>query len=133
MNSKVWFSGVATYYTLNLERFAGTSFNKIIVQNGFFVTIATYVTVLWETFFPALIWNKKARIPLLALGVMMHMGIYFMMMIHDFEILFIATYGFFFTDKELRWAKNKVLVKFQKVTGSSLFSSTSTTPSSPES
>lgn len=101
-NSKVWFHGVATYYTLSLERFSATDLNKTLVQNGLFVTLSTYTVLLWELFFPVLIWKKTLRLPLLSLGFLIHLGIYFMMMIHDFEIVFIATYGFFITDKE--WA-----------------------------
>ncbi|WP_340203483.1 hypothetical protein [Ascidiimonas sp. W6] len=100
INSKVWFNGVATYYTLSLERFSGSSINKILVQNGLFVTISTYVTMYWEIFFPALVWQKALKYWMLGIGVLMHVGIYFLMMIHDFEIIFVATYGFFISDAE---------------------------------
>ena len=42
----------------------------------------------------------------------MHLGIYFFMMIYDFEILFIMIYGFFVTNEEvksiLEYSKNKL-------------------------
>lgn len=111
-NSKVWFNGVATYYTLSLERFSGSTLNKYIAQSGLFITVSTYTTLLWELFFPVLVWNKKLKYPMLVVGFMIHIGIYFLMMIHDFEILFIATYGLFIPDKDWRfaiaWVKKKL-------------------------
>lgn len=102
-NAKVWYNGVATYYTLNLERFAATSYNKVLSQNGYFVTLSTYATLLWELAFPLTVWISKLRIPTLVLGLFFHLGIYFLMMIHDFEILFMAAYGLFISDSE--WSR----------------------------
>jgi len=99
-NSKVWYHGVATYYTLNLERFAATSYNKVLAQNGYFVTLSTYTTLLWELAFPIAVWVNKLRIPTLILGLLIHLGIYFLMMIHDFELVFMACYGLFISDSE---------------------------------
>ncbi len=101
LNSKLWFSGVATYYTMLNERFEGTSWNKHIVQNGFFVTVSTYFVMLWEVFFPFLVNTKKLRLFTLITGVFMHAGIFIFMMIYDFEVLFVACYGFFYSDEEL--------------------------------
>ncbi len=100
MHSKVWFNGVAIYYTLSLERFAGSRLNPIIAENGFIVTMASYGTLFWEMYFPVLVWFKKLRIYLMLCGVGLHLGIYWFMMIHDFQILFLMSYGFFFTDEE---------------------------------
>jgi len=108
-NTKVWYHGVATYYTLNLERFAATDYNKILAQNGYFVTLSTYATLLWELAFPIAIWVNKLRIPTLLLGLLFHLGIYFLMMIHDFEILFMATYGLFISDSE--WKRYYTTIK----------------------
>jgi len=110
-NADLWFNGVATYYTLSLERFMGTSFNDALARNGYLVTITTYVTLLWELYFPVLIWFKKLRIYVLLVGAMLHSGIYVTMMIHDFQILFISLYGLFFTDAELRRAWQYVIEK----------------------
>lgn len=108
MHADYWFKGIAVYYTLSLERFMGTSWNKHLVQNGVFVTLSTYAVLFWELFFPVLIWVKKCRIPLLLMGIGMHAGIYIFMMIHDFEILFIMIYGFFFTDEEYKMGYRKL-------------------------
>ncbi|PRB84800.1 hypothetical protein CQ022_00490 [Chryseobacterium culicis] len=110
-NAKVWFSGVATYYTLQLERFKGTEMNNILAKNGIFVTLSTYITLIWELAFPFLAWHKTGKYVVFALGILIHLGIYIFMMIHDFEILFMMCYGFFISDEE--WKKAGVY--FQKI------------------
>ncbi len=108
-NAKVWFSGVATYYTLQIERFKGTDMNSVLAKNGTFVTLSTYVTLFWELLFPFLVWHKTGKYFVFALGIMIHLGIYIFMMIHDFEILFMMCYGFFITDEE--WKKARLYLK----------------------
>ena len=101
-NADVWFNGVATYYTFSLESYQGTRFNRDLAMNGYFVNISTYMTILIELYFPVLVWFKKLRNIMLMLMGSIHIGIYVFMGIYDFEILFLSTYGFFFTNDE--WA-----------------------------
>lgn len=101
-HADVWFNGTATYYTFSLERFMGTQYNTWFVSNGYFVTLGTYFALLWELSFAFVIWYKKIRPYFLLCGVMLHLGIYVFMMIHDFQIIFIMAYGFFFTDAQWR-------------------------------
>ena len=114
IHADVWFNGVATYYTFASERFGGTKYNKYLVQSGVFVTVTTYFTLLWELSFCFLVWVKKVRIYLLLGGALLHLGIYVFMMIHDFQILYIMVYGFFFTDDELKSYYNKFKAKFSR-------------------
>ena len=107
-HAQVWFNGVATYYTMSLERFSGTSFNPAMAKNGYLVTLSTYFTILWEVYTPVLIWIKKLRPYIMLSGICLHLGIYVFMMIHDFQFLFIMVYGFFFTDDEWRHFKMKL-------------------------
>ncbi|HVI46462.1 MAG TPA: HTTM domain-containing protein [Chitinophaga sp.] len=112
-HSDVWYNGIANYYILQVERFQGTSINKILARNGFFVTISTYFTLVWELFFPILVWIKKLRIPLLLMGILLHIMIYIFLMIYDFEIIFIVVYGIFFTDEELFQFYNNIKTYFK--------------------
>lgn len=113
-HADAWFDGVATYYILSLERFMGTRFNAELVQNGYFVTITTYASMLWELSFAFLVWKKRWRPYVLLSGVMMHLGIYVFMMINDFQILFIMAYGFFFSDEAFRTAKRVLPSKLKR-------------------
>ncbi|WP_375577648.1 HTTM domain-containing protein [Marivirga tractuosa] len=116
MHADVWFNGVASYYTLSLERFQGTPFNEFLAQNGYFVTISTYGTLFLELYFPVLIWIKKIRYPLLIAGILLHLSIFTLMMIYDFQFVFIMTYCLFLTNKEweniIHWIKS--LKKFTR-------------------
>lgn len=113
-NANAWYNGIAVYYTFSSERFMGTSFNQLLAQNGYFVTIATYFTLLFEITFPFLIWVKKMRLPLIVSGISLHMGIYIFMMIHDFQFVFIMIYPFFFSNQELLsfWTRIKLIPKY---------------------
>lgn len=102
MHADVWFEGVAVYYTLNIERFMGTPINHLLSLSAPFVIGVTYITLLWELLLPILIWHRKWKWPIIALGVALHGGMYVFMMIHDFEILFIVLLGMFCSDTE--WA-----------------------------
>lgn len=100
IHADVWFNGVATYYTLSLERFRGTSWNLLLVKNGIFVTISTYFTMLVEIYYPVLIWFKKTKKVISICAIFLHIGIYIFMMIYDFQIIFIMVQGFFFTNHQ---------------------------------
>jgi hypothetical protein len=112
-HTDVWYNGVAVYYIFHLERFQGTPWNEVLGKNGFFVTIATYFTLLYEIYFPVLIWFKKLRIMCLVIGVMLHLGIYTFMMIYDFQMVFIFVYGFLFTDGEYEKLLKALSSKFK--------------------
>jgi hypothetical protein len=102
IHADVWFNGVATYYIMNLERY-NSPINQYFFKNGFVIGLTTYFTIAFELLFPILVWNKNLRKICLVAGLFMHLGIYFTMMIYDFEILFIMTYGFFVS--ELAWER----------------------------
>jgi hypothetical protein len=111
MHSDVWYNGVASYYTLNLERFRGTSVNSYIANNGYIVTISTYGVLLLELVFPFLIWFKKPRFFLIVGGILMHLFILIFMMIFDFELIFISIYGLFISKPEWKYLKQINIIK----------------------
>ncbi len=101
INDTFWWNGEATYYALSMERFIGTPLNKYIVQQKWIDYLTNYGTIIFELFFPILIWIKKMRKPLLIAGVIFHICIYIFMMIYGFEIVFILIYGLFLPNKML--------------------------------
>ncbi|MEX0274163.1 MAG: HTTM domain-containing protein [Flavobacteriaceae bacterium] len=94
IHADVWFNGTALYYIMHLERFK-SPLSELINNNGFITTLATYFTIMFELLFVFLVWNKRYRSLFLISGIFLHLGIYFFMMIYDFEIFFISLYGFF--------------------------------------
>ena len=103
IHADVWFNGTALYYILHLERFQGP-INHWFYNNGFFITVGTYFTILFELLFPLFIWFRKFKPILFITGFFLHIGIYITMMIFDFEILFLSLYGFFIKNETwLAW------------------------------
>ncbi len=113
VHADVWFNGVANYYILHLDRFS-SPFNHYFNNNGYIITISTYFTILFEMYFPVLVWFKYWRNYFIGAGILLHLGIYFFMMIYDFEILFMMIYGFFYTNKE--WATFFIYLQNKKTT-----------------
>jgi hypothetical protein len=108
LHSDSWYNGIALYYIFNLERFSGTDYNKLLSNNGLIVNIGTYAVVLWELFFPVLVWSKSAKVPVILFGIFMHIGIAITMMLYDFQLLFIVVLGLFFSDQEWQMFYNKI-------------------------
>jgi len=106
IHSDVWFNGTAIYYILHLERFQ-SPLCDYIMNNGFIITISTYITVFFELFFCVMIWQKAFRKLFMIIGILLHLGIFFFMMLYDFQIFFITIYGFFITNQEWKILINK--------------------------
>jgi hypothetical protein len=115
INSDVWFNGIANYYILSIDRFSTINQDVLFYKNYIVITTTTYITMFWELSFPYLVWMKKMKIYIIFIGILLHLGIYHLMMIHDFEILFISTYILFFTNAEIVNFKNLILKNFNHV------------------
>lgn len=98
IHSDVWFNGVATYYTLNIERFKGTSINQTLANNPIFTTVSTYFTWLIELLYPVLVWNNKLKDIMIISSILLHLSIAILMMLYDFQLIFIVVQGFFYYD-----------------------------------
>lgn len=103
IHSDVWFNGIATYYIMKLERFQAFKVNNVLAKNGYFVTLTTYGSMFVELFYPFLIWLARWRYLMITLAVLLHLYIYFFMMLYDFQILYIIVQGFFIPNKS--WEK----------------------------
>lgn len=110
VNADVWFNGVATYYIWQLERF-NAPITDLFYKNSVIIAVTTYTTILFEILFPFLIWFKQLRPLLLIFGIILHLGIYFTMMIYDFEILFIMIYGFWISNNKWKHIFYKINLK----------------------
>jgi hypothetical protein len=103
-HAEVWYNGTAMYYILLAERFRGTgSLNEFLANNSLFNVVVCYTTIIWESTFCFSVFVKRIRIPILLMGVAMHLSIFALMMIQSFQFVYIIHYGFFFTDDE--WAR----------------------------
>jgi len=103
-HAEVWYNGTAMYYILLAERFQGTkTWNALFGNSALFNVIVCYTTIIWESTFCFAVFVKRIRVPVLLMGVAMHLSIFVLMMIQAFQFIYIFHYGFFFTDDE--WAR----------------------------
>ncbi len=117
VNASVWYHGTALYYILQLERFSGSRLNQILIEYPEVLTLMTFASMFWELAFPFIVWIRKIRPYFLLFGIVMHLGIYVLMMIHDFEILFIALYISYFSDQEIMTAWRMFIDLMKRKTG----------------
>jgi hypothetical protein len=103
IHADVWFNGVATYYTFNIERFNGTFLNNSLSKNALFVSLTTYATWFIELLYPFLIWFKQTQKIMITLAIILHIGIAIFMMLYDFQFIFILVQGFFISNTN--WVK----------------------------
>lgn len=59
------------------------------------LTVASFVSLFWEIYFPVLIWIRPIRYPLLVFGVLFHLGIAVSINIPFFGLLMIVIYALF--------------------------------------
>lgn len=65
------------------------------------ITLCTYTTIIWEVYFPVLIWVKPLRRITLLAGVMLHLGIGIALNIPYFAAVMISTYLLFLDSGEI--------------------------------
>jgi len=103
----VWFNGTALHYITNIDRFR-SPLAEYLDGKWYLLTVGCYFTIIFELLFAFFIWRKGWKIVFIFSGILLHIGIYFVMMIYDFEIFFISLYGFFLSNDFLGKVFNKV-------------------------
>lgn len=112
-----WWRGEAIWDVLANAQLARWDFGFV---SGFPLALvaATYITLLWEIYFPALIWVRPLRAPVLVVGVLVHLGIGVSMNIPYFSALMVSVYVLFLPTELLRldalrpWVRSRFPLKF---------------------
>lgn len=94
-----WWKGEAIWTVVANAQLARWDFGWVS-HFPLFVMIATYLTLLWEIYFVALVWVPKWRAVMLIFGVLMHVGIGVVVNIPYFAMLMVVTYAVFLKDSE---------------------------------
>lgn len=69
----------------------------------------TFMTVLFEVYFPILVWVKKTRPWILLAGVGFHLGIALFMSLYSFAVIMMAPYILFVSERDILKFKTNVL------------------------
>lgn len=96
-----WWRGEAVWGVLANAQMARWDFSWV-AHFPLFITFCTYVTLLFEIYFPVLIWGRRTRIPFLITGALFHLGIAVTMNIPIFAAMMTVSYTVFFTAGEAR-------------------------------
>ncbi|MBN4071096.1 hypothetical protein JYT72_01170 [Crocinitomix catalasitica] len=106
-----WLSGEAMMYVARVDHFSSSLMRWLFAENESLSLIATYITLLYQGAFPLVIWFKKLKAPVLILGVLIHLGISFLMGLFAFGVIMILCYLLFVEDRHLNWMRAKVSFK----------------------
>jgi len=89
-----WWNGDALWYVFFNPQYAALDFSWV-AHFPFVVMALTYSSVIWEVYFPVLVWVKPVRYPVLIFGVLLHIGIGLTMSMPSFGFLMMCPYTLF--------------------------------------
>ena len=91
---------MALYYILQHDTYAHPLTTEFVLNYPFLTSLGTHITVLFQLLFPTLIWFRKTRPFIIAVGCMLHgFGIALGMGLLFFGGLMCLVYGFFIEDQ----------------------------------
>jgi hypothetical protein len=89
-----WWAGEALWGVVSNQQLARWDFTPLS-HLPLLLVAGTYLTLMWEIYFPVLIWVKPVRNAMLLFGVALHIGIGLVVNIPFFGALMILSYIFF--------------------------------------
>jgi hypothetical protein len=95
----LWQNGTALYVIGQVETFSLPSLRALLL-NPYLVVLATYGTVIYQIWFPMAMMNRFLKLPWLAAGMLLHMGIASFMGLVAFSTVMIGLELFMITDSE---------------------------------
>lgn len=99
LNNNEWLNGTAIATILQVKHYS-IHFFYYSKQNTLSVII-NYAVLFYQLLFPLLIWFKKIKIPLLLIGILMHLFIACVMGLISFGFIMILGYVYFFPTKKV--------------------------------
>lgn len=93
LTGHAWRTGDAVYSIVNLEYFMNPGLSIPFNKNLF--ALLAWMIILFELGFPILIWFKRFRLYALAIGIVFHLAIIFVLNLPDFGLVMILTYSLF--------------------------------------
>jgi hypothetical protein len=105
LKGAVWWNGEALWSVLANPQLARFDFTWLSHAPLILVGVA-YLTLIWEIYFPVLVWVPRMRLPTLLIGVLFHLSIAMMMNLVFFGLLMITTYILFLNEREIQAIQN---------------------------
>lgn len=95
-----WWDGSALWDVLSISDMIRWDMS-FVAHLPFLLAIGSYSVILWEMFFPFMVWRPVVRLPYLTYGVLMHIGIIVFLNLPGFGLLMMSTYVLFLKKKEI--------------------------------
>lgn len=115
MQGETWVNGTAFYYVLYNDMYSHPLFTNLFIDNTFVIKTISWFTLLFQLFFPILVWLKKLKNVMLFAGIFLHLMIAWVNGIVDFGIIMILMYTLFnseaFNTKVLSYFNNPLKLK----------------------
>lgn len=102
-----WWDGSAIWDVLSMGTMQRWDLS-FVAHVPILLSVAVYVVLFWEVYFPVLIWLPKFRLPMLFYGFVMHLGIFLFMNLPSFGFMMISLYLLFLREGEIRWILDKI-------------------------
>jgi hypothetical protein len=107
LQGEAWWNGTAFGLLLGNSEFRPFDMTWLVLM-PYFVNLATHITVAFELLYPVLIWTRWFRPFLLALAVLLHLGIAFVMGLTEFAFAMLIGNLAFVTGPEFRRAGARI-------------------------
>ncbi|WP_129669859.1 HTTM domain-containing protein [Phytoactinopolyspora endophytica] len=117
VQGSMWQEGVGLYYPLRIDQYeAWPALNELVYSSAILVTIASYVTVFVQVFFPLLLMRRGTRVVALIAVFFMHVGIAVSMALPWFSLAMLAADAIFIRDVTYRsfaaWLRDRLGGRF---------------------
>lgn len=89
-----WQSGNALAYIFHVKDFSEPFLYK--AGNSVLLKTVSYAVIAYQLLFPFLIWIRKIKVPLIALGILQHLIIAFVLGLPSFGLIMIIAYSIFY-------------------------------------
>lgn len=99
MQGETWIDGTAFYYVLYNDMYTHPLFTNLFIDNTFVIKSVSWFTLLFQLFFPILVWIKATKNIMLFAGIFLHVMIAWVMGIVDFGVIMILMYTLFNSEK----------------------------------
>jgi hypothetical protein len=97
-----WRNGDAIHYMFSLDYLMNPKLTGVIPDVPLLNFIVSWCVISFEILFPFLIWNRKTKLWMLAIGTLFHIAISVMLSLVDFGLIMIISYIIFLKDEELK-------------------------------
>lgn len=110
LKGSTWWDGTALWTVFANPQFVG--YDLVFLRNfPIFFSIGTFVTLIFEIYFPAMVMFKSTRRVWLSLGLLFHLGIGLLLSLMPFSLVMVSVYPLFLSTPQIQQTYSKVCLR----------------------